>query len=738
MRFVVAVLLLSLISVSAAADPVSIPRTTAPVHVDGDLSDAAWQSAARFETWYETNPGDNIEPGVKTIGYVTYDDRFFYVALEMLDPNPKQIRAPFADHDSIRGNDDDFAGVILDTRNDGKTGLELFVTARGTQFDAILDDSSNTEDASPDFFWDSATKIHDRGWSAELRIPFSSLRYGEGPQTWGLTLYRNMPRDRRYQIFTNRLPRGSNCFVCNSQKITGLTDLPRGGNIVAAPYFTARSSGALRDADDLRSGLVTRPAGADAGFDLKWTPNADTAIDATLNPDFSQIESDVANITTNERFAIFVSEKRPFFLEGVELLATPIQAVYTRTITSPRWGLRSTGKFAGNSYTVLVAQDRGGGSVILPSPLGSDFADQDLESNVVIGRLRRDIGTSFVGFLGTARETDGGAHNRVFGPDLQWRRGDRHTLSAQFLYSDSRTPNRPDLSVQWTGNELSGHAGFAWYTFSSRSVDFYTEYKDYGDDFRADSGFVPQVGFRSNYTEAGYTWRPEGWFNRVRLYSFGSYEGAQDGDMLYRSMSVAVGADGRYRSFWRLRLSKDAVRSGDAIFERNRVYYNAELSPSTKITRIALSGWVGDEVDFAGNRPGSGADINLTGTLRPSNHLQLSLTSGVRFLNIDEGHLFTSQIERLRATYTFNTKMFIRAIVQNQRTNQNRKLYLPLNEVNQHEGALSTQLLFAYKLNWQTVLFLGGGDLREVTAEEGDFAVTGREVFLKVSYAFQR
>src|SRR5205085_10143613 len=161
--------------------------------------------------------------------------------------------------------------------------------------------------------------------------------------------------------------------------------------------------------------------GINGGLDVKWTPNADTAIDATLNPDFSQVESDQAVISTNERFAIFYPEKRPFFLEGVDLFDTPIQAVYTRTITSPRWGARATGKAGSTAYTVLVTQDRGGGSVILPGPTGNDFAPQDDLSTVVLGRVRQDIGASFAGLLLTDREIQGGAHNRVLGPDFQWR-----------------------------------------------------------------------------------------------------------------------------------------------------------------------------------------------------------------------------------------------------------------------------------------------------------------------------
>ena len=141
---------------------------------------------------------------------------------------------------------------------------------------------------------------------------------------------------------------------------------------------------------------------------MKWTPSATTALDATVNPDFSQIESDVAQIGVNERFALAYPEKRPFFLEGVDLFSTPVQAVYTRSVTSPRWGARGTGKLGATSWTALVAEDRGGGSVILPGPDGSGLADQDFRSLDFVGRLRHDLGRSFVSFLGADKELEGG------------------------------------------------------------------------------------------------------------------------------------------------------------------------------------------------------------------------------------------------------------------------------------------------------------------------------------------
>jgi hypothetical protein len=731
---------------ATAATPVTIEATQAPISIDGDLSDAAWQNATKYETWYETNPGDNIEPKQKTIGYVTYDSKFLYFGIESSDTKPSDIIAPYADHDQISGNTDDYSGVIVDPRNDGKTGYLFLLTARGVQYDAVTDDAGAGEDNSPDFFWDSAAKVHEKGWTAEARIPFSSLRYDNpNPDQWGLILYRNYPRDRRYQMFSNKLPRDSNCFVCNFGKVTGLRGLPGGDHMVIAPYATARQLSEPRNG--LGSDFVNHQIGGETGLDFKWSPSADMALDATINPDFSQIESDVAVISTNERFAIFIPEKRPFFLEGIELFSTPIQAVYTRTLTSPRWGARTTGKQGHYEYTFLVAQDRGGGSVLLPSASGSDTADQDFSSLAAIGRVRRNFGRSFISMLVTTRESEGGAHNRVFGPDFQYRLGDHHTFTGQVLYSTTETPNRPLLSDEWNGQELAGHGAHAWYQYGTEKNDFYIQASDYDEEFRADNGFVPQVGWRGSYVEGGQTWRPKGFFSRIRVFGNAEYQQTQDGETLYRLVSAGFGADGRRRSFIRLRPAHESVRSDNVLFDRNRLYFEGQVGVSRIISFISTNGWVGEEVDFTKNRLGRGANINFNATIRPTNHLALALTTGLRWLSINGDRLFTSQVERVRATYTFNARMFLRTIVQNTRTNRDQALYgfdpdpeVPPGTylVDQHSGDLSSQLLFAYKLNWQTVFYVGYGDLQEVTNQEGDFEPSNRQFFAKVSYAFQR
>jgi hypothetical protein len=741
-RFLAAVGLLAL-SAALRADEgtrgaeIRIQRATGPIKVDGDLSDQGWKDATRITTWYETNPGDNVEPKVKSVGYLAYDDKYFYAAFEFSDPDPSKIRAPFGDRDNVPYYTD-YGGIILDTRNDGKTGLLLLANPRGIQYDAITDDSTGNEDSSPDFYWESEARITKEGWVLEMRVPFSSLRYPKGnPQTWAILLYRNYPRDFRYQFFSAKLPRGGNCFVCRSNVLAGLEGLPAGGKLIVAPYITGKEQGEPRG--DLGTDFVNKPIRVDGGGDVKWTPNENTALDGTLNPDFSQIESDVAQIAANQRFALFFPEKRPFFLEGIELFSTPVQAVYTRTITSPRWGARATGKLGQTAYTVLVTEDRGGGQAILPGPNGSSFADQDFRSIVAIGRVRHDIGRSFVSFLGTDREVEGGGHNRVFGPDFQWRATPSDTVTGQLLFSHTKTPDRPDLAAEWNGRTLSGHAGDIWYSHSTSTWDWYTEYKDFSDGFRADDGFVPQVGYRENYGEVGYTFRPTGLVSRLRTYLIADYQAQQDGSLIFRQISPGFGTDGVLSSSTRIRWAHDKVRAGDRTFDREQLVYTVQFTPSRTFSLVSLDGFVGQDVDFANSRRGTGANVTAIVAVRPTDHLELRFDGGWRWLNVTaedgrQGRLFTAQFERLRATYTFTARSFLRVIGQYVRTERDPSLYTF--SVSKQDGSFAASVLFAYKLNWQTVCFLGYGDNRTLT-ESGDLLRANRQFFLKLSYALQ-
>ncbi len=732
-------LILFVASVAAAdtpppPQPLSIPRASGTIRMDGDLSDAAWKTAAVIDRFYETSPSDNIPAKVKTIAYLTYDEKYFYIGIRADDPNPERIRAPYVDRDQVIGTDDNIA-IFLDTRNDKRTALELRVNPRGIQADGIFNDANFNEDFSPDYFYDTAAAIDSGGWSAEFRIPFASLRYARtDPQTWNILVWRNYPRDFRYAFHSAPIPRDSNCVICHTHPMIGLTGLPAAGNLIAAPYITAQQ--VERPVGGLGGRLEREPFGRDAGIDLKWTPTANNAIDLTLNPDFSQIETDVAQITVNQRFAVFFPEKRPFFLEGFDLFDTPIQVAYTRTITAPRFGARSTGKLFGAAYTVLVTDDRGGGLTILPGPLGSDFALQDFKSINAIARVRKDFGRSFYGAVFTDREIRGGGHNRVFGPDVLWRPTESDAVAAEFLISDTRDPNRPDLSPGWFGDKKTGHAFSATWNHQKRTYDWFAQARDFGEDFRADLGFIPQVGYRE--VAGGFAFRrhPENsMFRFVRPNIFVDQQVDRDNNTILRRISPGIFVIGAKNLQADLSVRNDRVETGAGLLDQTYLSWFFQFDPSRRFTRIAFFGDGGQRIDFANARVGTGAGVGVAATVRPIDRLTLDLTLNHERLNVTGGRLYSANVQRLKTTYSFSAKSLLRVIGQYVTTDRTRSLY-GFN-VNPHDSTFLGSVLYSYKINWQTVLYLGYGDNRALTTFN-DLAPVDRSLFFKVSYAIQR
>jgi hypothetical protein len=719
--------------------PLPISRAAGLITVDGKLSDPGWSGAAVIDRFWETQPGDNAEPPVKTTAWVTYDDRFFYIGIDCRDPHPEKIRAPYVDRDNVLGTDDNVA-IFLDTRDDHRSAIEFRVNPRGIQGDANYNDANGNEDFSPDFFYDTAAEITETGWTAEVRIPFSSLRYpAKDPQQWGILVWRNYPREFRYAFHSSPIARNSNCWLCHERELTGITGLPGGGHLVVAPYATLKEEG--RPRDGAGSDFLNRPARGDGGLDVKWNPNANTALDATINPDFSQVESDVGQIAVNNRFALFFPEKRPFFLESVDLFDTPIQAVYTRTITSPRWGARATGKTGATSYTVLVSEDRGGGSVIIPGSTSSTFAPQDFHSIVAIGRVRQDAGNSFGGILATDREVEGVGYNRVLGPDLQWRPGETDLVAGQFLGSSTQTPGRPDLAQEWTGRKFSSRAMFLMWLHTGPRWTFRTTYQDIGDGFRADDGFVPQVGFRQERQFAGYTFYPKGFFNRLQPYVVANYLADPQGNVVQRLTLAGLNFNGKLNLNGYVEYShrqKDRISTSD--LESTYADYFIQIDPSRRISRLTFQGFFGEHPDVANVRVGRGGEIEADATIKPTDHLELDFNSDRQWLDVHSdgasGRLFTAQIERLKATYNFNARMFLRVIGQYLDVRTDPSLYT-FEGVPKRSGGFDGSALFSYKVNWQTVFFLGYGDSR-VLNPSGDLLRTDRQFFLKISYAFQR
>ena len=142
---------------------IAVPRSASPVVVDGVLNDVSWRTAAKMDEFYETAPGNNTAPRVRTAAFITYDARYLYIGVQCDDPDPSRIRAPYVDRDNVFGDQDNIA-VMLDTRNDQRTALQLRVNPRGIQADAVNNDATGSEDFSPDFYYDTAARITSTGW----------------------------------------------------------------------------------------------------------------------------------------------------------------------------------------------------------------------------------------------------------------------------------------------------------------------------------------------------------------------------------------------------------------------------------------------------------------------------------------------------------------------------------------------------------------------------------------------
>ncbi len=237
MRRTLSFLLLILLATVANAVPtqVGITKLTGTIVIDGDPGDAAWESASTVEGFVEYFCGDNTAPPAKTTGRIVYDSEAVYVAVISDDPQPSSIRAPLVDRDKVLG-DQDYVAVLLDTLNDRRSGVAFRVNPRGVQGDSVVNDATGEEDFSPDFFYEAFARRTDTGWTAEMRIPLSSLRYtSTDPQKWGVILMRNYPRDFRYVMANTPIPKNSGCFLCHAAELSGFTGLPSGSHFTIAP-----------------------------------------------------------------------------------------------------------------------------------------------------------------------------------------------------------------------------------------------------------------------------------------------------------------------------------------------------------------------------------------------------------------------------------------------------------------------------------------------------------------------
>lgn len=371
-----------------AANQVTFPvvRATASIRIDGVLDDEAWKTAVVVPLPYEWAPGDNVPPPVATECLVTYDGTRLFVAFRASDPDPSTIRAHLMDRDDTDTLiQDDHIGVMIDTFNDERRAFQFRVNPLGVQADAVFSEQDGVEDFSWDMIWDAAGRITSEGYVVEIAFPLKQLRFpgGSGPQTWGFEAFRSWPRTVRHRISSQRRDRNIGCLLCQENKISGLEGLAQGRNLEFDPTGTLSRTDELAAPSD--TALTSGDVNAEAGLTARWSMTSNLTFSGAVNPDFSQVEADIAQLDVNQRFALFYPEKRPFFLEGVDFFTTPIQAVFTRTVADPYFGAKLTGKQGGNAIGVFVAHDRQN-TLLLPSNQGSDYAFLDDEVTTAVAR----------------------------------------------------------------------------------------------------------------------------------------------------------------------------------------------------------------------------------------------------------------------------------------------------------------------------------------------------------------
>ena len=474
----------------------TISQATSEINIDGEMDEQAWSDAIIIKLPYEWLPGDNIPAPVDTDCLVTFDKDNFYVAFRCYDPDPSKIRAHLMDRDATDILiQDDHVNFMIDTFNDERRGFQFRVNPLGVQADAFLSESEGYEDFSWDAIWNSAGRITDWGYAIEIEIPFNQLRFPrtEEIQTWGFSAERSYPRNVRHRMTSHKRDRDISCIVCQFNNIIGIQGISPGLNLEFDPTLTANRTDKR---DDFPSGRIKAgKMNADPGITARWGITPNIILNATANPDFSQVEADAAQLEVNTRFTLRYPEKRPFFLEGADFFLTPIEAVFTRTLADPAGGLKLTGKIGKDAFGFFGTYDRIN-NLIFPSNQGSMSAsfDQNVMSGVF--RYRRDVGqNSTIGILYTGRTAED-YFNHVAGFDGFVYLSRTKFLRFQYLHSETDYSKDISLAYGQSTGSFGGDAFEVSFLHLGRDWWYTGSFNDLSPGFRADNGYVPRVDAR--------------------------------------------------------------------------------------------------------------------------------------------------------------------------------------------------------------------------------------------------
>ena len=785
-------------------EPVRISKVDTSPIIDGRIDEEIWKQARRFETNFQTYPGENTKPTNRTKILVMYDAKYLYVAFKCWDEKGK-IRATIAKRDSILS--DDNIRLWLDTFGDQKRAYVLAFNPFGIQQDGVFNEGESRPDYSLDVVMESKGIIEDWGWSVEAKIPFKSLRYKAGKEKiWGFNVVRNIKHLN--DEFNAWMPQDRNKSGTLTQhgKITGLDGIKSERTLEIIPSVTLSETGRRvrtiprfqLQADSIDPGrFVNQPVKKDIGVTLKYTITPNITLDMAINPDFAEIETDAPIVTANRRFPVFFPEKRPFFLEGVEIFQSPTQVFYSRTIIDPDFAAKLTGKVGKNSFGFLVASDNAPGDFDkddINDPSVRPSIDEFIDKNALFAviRLKRDFGKdNNIGFFGTMRSFPE-QRNFLGGFDGRIRVSDSTVSKFQVVGSHSRRcffettfdPNAETLQAQRneeicggnpynfyrTGNGLSYYANIFK---NGRTQGWFAEIRGKSKDFRADAGFTRRTDLHEvwTYNRVNKNPKPKSSIVSLRSFQFVSYKvdgsgrfqdffsGANLGVGFQKNTSIFAETGIRKQKIYEdeFGLTRSLTRNG-AFFgspERtawqSRSFINFNSAPIKQISIRLRFAYNYNTFDFdfgAGRFPRvSPAAILGDGRLDPGGGKEFSMQSTIDYKPTDPLR-FSIRYDKARfvrndtGKTAFDTNIFsLRSTYQFTRFIFSRVRW----DYNTLRRNASGQMLFGWNPNPGTAFYVGYNDnfnyggFNPFTGQiEPRFERNSRTFFIRASYLFRK
>jgi hypothetical protein len=715
----------------AAKIPLSkIPRVHRAPKLEDFLENNPREAELTVTDFRQFTPGDGTPATESTTAYLSYDDKNLYVAFLSHDDSG-EVRAHLSKRED--SDQDDGVGVLLDTFEDFHRAYYFFSNPLGVQTDAIYTEGQGY-DYSFDTLWDNSGHVTKDGYVVFFSIPFKSLRFSHAPeQTWGVALYRTILRKSEYAYWPY-VPQRVAGLTQHFAPLGGIENVSPGRNMQFIPYGILASDHFLNQPNP--PDTATPPAFLDqfehrAGLDAKFVLKDSLTFDVTLNPDFSQVESDDPQVTVNQRFAVFFPEKRPFFIENAGFFMTPINLFFSRQIADPQFGSRMTGKLGKWTLGSLVIDDRQQG-------LGYTSGPYDTRAVDGVVRVTREFGNqSYIGAFFSSRDF-ADTSNRVASLDARLKFSKNWVADVQAVHTWTRqdlNAGQNCLSFASSNSTIASQQGNALWadaSYTGRHFTFSTNYNDFSPNFCTELGFVNRIDIRQNNAFAGYFWRP----NNSKIVDYGpTISETVDWNHagVLQDWAVGLGFQVDLTKQTTINISRgEAYELFDGIGFRKHstsVLFNTQpykwISFSTRYTQGTGENYY-PALTLVPFQPflASTRRVNFGFTLRPSSRFRLDETLIYYRLGTLDGFVppgfaagqsvFNNYLNRAKLNYQFTKELSLRLILDYNATIANTGLLDLQTNLGSYDGGpiaptkqFTTDILLTYLLHPGTALYLG-------------------------------